>query len=151
MADHQDAAFIEYVVKQLVEKPEAVELNRSVDELGVLIQLTVDPSDMGRVIGKEGRTAKALRTLLRVLGAKNNAKVNLKIVEPGGHEVGADRGQSDEAAPRDHSEIAMDEVKDDEQPMSVTDVGTSTMEKIEEAPVASDTDSRNDDQATEVL
>ncbi len=87
MSEHQDAIFIDYVVKQLVEKPEAVVINRTVDEMGVLIQLTVDPTDMGRVIGKEGRTAKALRTLLRVLGAKNNSRVNLKIMEPDGREV----------------------------------------------------------------
>lgn len=87
MSDNHDADFIEYVVKQLVENPDGVKVERTVDEMGVLIQLTVDRNDMGRVIGKEGRTAKALRTLLRVLGAKNNARVNLKIMEPEGGEV----------------------------------------------------------------
>lgn len=80
----KDQKFVEDVVKALVEKPEAVKTDRKVDEMGVLIELSVDPEDMGKVIGKEGRTAKAIRTLLRVLGAKNNARVNLKIAEPEG-------------------------------------------------------------------
>lgn len=87
MAEQRDQAFVEYVAKQLVEKPEKVVTNRTVDEMGVLIELTVDKDDMGVIIGKEGKTAKAIRTLLRVLGAKNDARVNLKIVEPEGSEV----------------------------------------------------------------
>ncbi len=79
--------FVEDLVKELVGHPEDVKTKRSVDEMGVLIELTVNPEDMGKVIGKEGRTAKAVRTLLRVLGAKNNARVNLKIVEPEGGRV----------------------------------------------------------------
>ncbi len=79
-----DKEFVEYVIKAIVEKPESVKVERKVDEMGVLIELTVDPSDMGKIIGKEGRTAKAVRTLLRVLGAKNNARINLKITEPEG-------------------------------------------------------------------
>jgi len=83
MAD-QDKEFVEYIVKAIVEKPDSVKVDRKIDERGVLLELTVDPEDMGKIIGKEGRTAKSLRTLLRVLGAKNNARVNLKIVEPEG-------------------------------------------------------------------
>lgn len=79
-----DKEFVEYVIKAIVEKPEEVKVERKVDEMGVLIELTVDPLDMGKIIGKEGRTAKAVRTLLRVLGAKNNARINLKITEPEG-------------------------------------------------------------------
>lgn len=79
-----DAGFIEQVVKMLVDNPEAVKVERKVDEMGVLITLDVDPKDMGMVIGREGQTAKALRTLLRVIGARNNARVNLKINEPEG-------------------------------------------------------------------
>jgi len=79
-----DQEFVEYVVKAIVEHPEGVSTKRRVDEMGVLIELTVDPTDMGQIIGKEGKTAKAVRTLLRVLGAKNNARVNLKIIEPEG-------------------------------------------------------------------
>ena len=80
----EDQKFVEYVVKAIVEKPESVKTERKVDEMGVLIELSVDPEDMGKVIGKEGKTAKALRTLLRVLGAKANARLNLKITEPEG-------------------------------------------------------------------
>ena len=79
-----DQEFVEYIVKAIVEHPEGASTTRKVDERGVLIELHLDPADMGQVIGKEGRTAKAIRTLLRVLGAKNNAIVNLKIIEPEG-------------------------------------------------------------------
>lgn len=80
----EDKQFIETVVKAIVDKPEAVKVERTVDEMGVLLTLAIDPTDMGKIIGKEGRTAKALRTLLRVLGAKNNSRLNLKILEPEG-------------------------------------------------------------------
>lgn len=80
--DLSDVEFIETTVKSVVEKPDKVEVKRTIDERGVLIELKVDAVDMGTIIGKEGRTAKALRTLLRVIGAKNNARVNLKIIEP---------------------------------------------------------------------
>jgi predicted RNA-binding protein YlqC (UPF0109 family) len=82
----KDRDFVEYVVKQIVANPDAVKVDRKIDEMGVLITLDVDPQDMGMVIGREGATAKALRTLLRVIGAKNNARVNLKINEPEGSE-----------------------------------------------------------------
>lgn len=82
----RDQQFVEDVVKAIVDNPDKVTTNRTVDEMGVLIELTVDPADMGKIIGKEGKTAKSIRTLLRVLGAKNNARVNLKIVEPEGSE-----------------------------------------------------------------
>lgn len=78
-----DQQFIEFVVKSLVGKPEAVQVVRSVDEKGVLLELTVDPEDLGRVIGKRGATAQSLRTLLRALGTKNEARYNLKIVDNG--------------------------------------------------------------------
>lgn len=80
----QDQAFLEYVVKALVDNPDAVKVNRTVDEMGVLITLDVHPEDMGKIIGRSGNTAKAIRTLLRVVGMKNNARVNLKINEPEG-------------------------------------------------------------------
>ncbi len=79
-----DQAFIEYVIKALVDHPEAVKIARTVDEMGVLITLDVHKDDMGKVIGRNGNTAKAVRTLLRVVGMKNNARVNLKINEPEG-------------------------------------------------------------------
>ncbi len=80
----RDKEFIEYVVKMLVDHPEQVKVDRKIDEMGVLITLDVHQEDMGMVIGREGMTAKALRTLLRVIGARNNARVNLKINEPEG-------------------------------------------------------------------
>lgn len=79
-----DQQFVEYVVKAIVDNPSAVSTTRTVDEMGVLITLTVDPNDLGQVIGRQGATAKAIRTLLRVVGAKNSARVNLKIYEPEG-------------------------------------------------------------------
>jgi len=84
MAEYKDQAFVEMVVKQIVDNPDKVKTERRVDEMGVLIELTVDPEDMGKIIGKEGRTAKSIRTLLRVLGAKEHARVNMKIIEPEG-------------------------------------------------------------------
>lgn len=87
-----DLAFLDYVVKALVDNQEAVVVNRSVDEMGVLLTLAVAPEDMGKIIGRDGNIAKALRTLLRVVGMKHNARVNLKINEPaGGKREGGDR------------------------------------------------------------
>ncbi len=78
-----DQQFVEFVVKSLVSKPDAVSIERRIDEKGVLLELTVDPEDLGRVIGKRGATAQSLRTLLRALGTKNDARYNLKIVDNG--------------------------------------------------------------------
>lgn len=83
-----DQSFVEMVVKAIVEHPDDVKTERTIDEMGVLIKLSVNPEDMGKIIGKDGRTAKAIRTLLRVIGAKNNARVNLKIIEPEGQGEG---------------------------------------------------------------
>lgn len=83
MAVSIDQQFVEYIVKSLVGKPEAVKVDRRIDEKGVLLELTVDPEDLGRVIGKRGSTAQSLRTLLRALGTKNDARYNLKIVDTG--------------------------------------------------------------------
>lgn len=82
-----DKDFVEFIVKQMVNNPDEVEVTRTVDEMGVLITLKVAKDDMGRIIGKSGQTAKAIRVLLRVVGSKNNARVNLKIIEPDGQEV----------------------------------------------------------------
>ena len=85
MAEKQvDKDFVEAVVQALVDHPEDVKAERTVDEMGVLITLHINPEDMGQVIGRSGRTARAIRTLLRVVGAKHNARVNLKIYEPEG-------------------------------------------------------------------
>jgi predicted RNA-binding protein YlqC (UPF0109 family) len=78
-----DQQFVEFVVKSLVSKPDAVHVDRRIDEKGVLLELTVDPEDLGRVIGKRGATAQSLRTLLRALGTKNDARYNLKIIDNG--------------------------------------------------------------------
>jgi predicted RNA-binding protein YlqC (UPF0109 family) len=85
MADmEQDQLFVEQVVKQIVNHPEDVKTDRIVDERGVLITLHINPEDMGYVIGRQGQTARAIRILLKIVGAKNNARVNLKIHEPEG-------------------------------------------------------------------
>lgn len=80
----QDKAFLEMIVKSIVGHPDKVEVDRTVDEMGVLLTLKIDPEDMGYVIGRRGQTAQAIRTLLKIVGAKNNARVNLKIYEPEG-------------------------------------------------------------------
>ncbi len=77
-----DVEFVQYVVERIVEFPEDVVVERNIDEMGVLLTLKVNREDMGKIIGKSGQTAKALRILLRIIGSKNNARVNLKIVEP---------------------------------------------------------------------
>jgi predicted RNA-binding protein YlqC (UPF0109 family) len=82
--EEADKMFLEYVVKALVDNPNDVKIDRTVDEMGVLISLSVNPADMGKIIGRMGNTAKAIRTLLRIIGMKNNARVNLKINEPEG-------------------------------------------------------------------
>ncbi|MBL4694597.1 KH domain-containing protein [Candidatus Gracilibacteria bacterium] len=82
-----DQEFVEFVVKQIVENPDEVVVERVVDEMGVLLTLKVAKDDMGKIIGKSGQTAKAIRILLRIIGSKNNSRVNLKIVEPEGEDV----------------------------------------------------------------
>ncbi len=94
MTEQADVQFLEYVVKQIVEKPEEVKVERKVDEMGVLIELQVAKEDMGRIVGKNGQTAKSLRILLRVIGSKNNARVNMKILEPEGSEAPAPSSDS---------------------------------------------------------
>lgn len=80
----KDQEFVQYVVEAIVNNPSDVKTERNIDERGVLITLDVNPSDMGYVIGRQGQTARALRTLLKIVGAKHNARVNLKINEPAG-------------------------------------------------------------------
>lgn len=114
-----DQEFVEDVVKAIVDAPDKVSTQRKVDEMGVLIELTVDPSDMGKIIGKDGKTAKAIRTLLRVLGAKNNARINLKIVEPEG---------SERPPRREYSEDKTDE-KSEEKIKEKAEAGDETIMK----------------------
>jgi uncharacterized protein len=91
---NQSVAFLEFVVKGLVDEPEAVEITRTVDEMGVLLSLKVSGVDMGKIIGRKGATAKSIRTLLRVVGMKSNERVNLKIVEPEGYTGFRDRPEA---------------------------------------------------------
>jgi len=93
-----DQAFLEYAVKALVDHPESIETTRTIDQMGVLLTLTVHPEDMGKIIGKSGKTAEALRILLRVVGMKGNARVNLKINEPigGKRDLPTQTGQEQE-------------------------------------------------------
>ncbi|MBU6447638.1 KH domain-containing protein [Patescibacteria group bacterium] len=100
----QDQQFVEYIVKALVDHPEDVKTDRTVDEMGVLITLHLNQQDMGQVIGRQGQTAKAIRTLLRVVGAKRKARVNLKINEP----EGSGRSMPREAHTDNHADNGID-------------------------------------------
>src|SRR5438477_9546060 len=116
MGSNIDQQFVEYIVKALVSHPDAVKIERRIDEKGVLLELTVDPEDLGRVIGKRGATAQSLRTLLRALGTKNDARYNLKIV---------DNGEPREYKPRDeekHDSNTRDSEKSEEPVEETSDV-----------------------------
>lgn len=89
MTTSADQAFLEYLVKSIVDHPDDVTVDRKVDEMGVLLSLKVHPQDMGVVVGRQGATAKSIRSLLRIVGIKNNARINLRIEEP----AGSTRGQ----------------------------------------------------------
>lgn len=104
-----DQQFIEFIVKSVVSKPDAVKVDRRVDEKGVLLELTVDPEDLGRVIGKRGATAQSLRTLLRALGTKNDARYNLKIIDTSGGERPARVSDDTSSAPDDSTASAQDD------------------------------------------
>lgn len=142
-----DQQFVEFVVKSLVSNPDAVQVERRIDEKGVLLELTVDPEDLGRVIGKRGATAQSLRTLLRALGTKNDARYNLKIVDNGvgGHAYGGDdtakstdsasddgaarttTSQRDDLADLDDDVVAPASTQDD-----TSDVVSKTRKELEE-------------------
>lgn len=122
MSNSIDQQFIEYIVKSLVSNPDAVKIERRIDEKGVLLELTVDNEDLGRVIGKRGATAQSLRTLLRALGTKNDARYNLKIVDPEG-------GVPSTPAPQASSN-SNDESTDDEDAES--EVVTNTRKELED-------------------
>jgi uncharacterized protein len=121
-----DQQFVEFIIKSLVSKPEAVKIERRIDEKGVLLELTVDPEDLGRVIGKRGATAQSVRTLLRALGTKNDARYNLKIVDvdrPGGVAAAADDTAGD----------ADDSTADDAKPLD--DKADKAVEETTDKPV----------------
>lgn len=107
----QDQEFVEYVVKAIVSNPDDVKVKRTIDERGVLLTLAVNSEDMGKIIGKEGRTAKALRTLLRVLGAKSNSRINLKVEEPEGSTRPSPSTTSATVSSDDSAAISDDEEK----------------------------------------
>ena len=113
----QDQEFVDYVIKAIVNNPDKVKSERTVDERGVLITLDVDSSDMAYVIGRQGQTARSVRTLLKIVGAKNNARVNLKINEPEG---GRGPNPRPAAAP----------VSDDTAPAVSDDVDTSAVDGL---------------------
>lgn len=94
-----DQQFIEFIVKSLVGNPDGVTVDRRIDEKGVLLELSVDPDDLGRVIGKRGATAQSIRTLLRALGTKNDARYNLKIVDTAVASTGAGSSSDDNTKP----------------------------------------------------
>lgn len=104
----RDQQFLDYIVKALVDNPDDVKINRTVDEMGVLLTLSVNKDDMGKVIGRSGATAKAIRTILRIVGMKNDARVNLKIEEP----EGSERGIAREAVPYQRDTTVDDVIKD---------------------------------------
>ncbi len=106
MAKNIDQEFLEFVVKSIVNNPSDVKVSRDVDEMGVLLTLKVNPEDMGQIIGRQGSTARAVRTILRVIGVKNNARINLKIEEPEGSR------RTQEAAASD-AKKGVDEVVDE--------------------------------------
>lgn len=118
---NSDQQFLEFVIKALVDNPDDVVVNRQVDEMGVLLTLDVNPADMGKVIGRSGNTAKAIRILLRVVGMKNNARVNLKINEPaggsrsfgGGSQMRAPMSTGADEAPQGAASRAIDDALDD--------------------------------------
>ena len=129
-----DQQFVEYVVKSLVSKPEAVSIERRIDEKGVLLELTVDPEDLGRVIGKRGATAQSLRTLLRALGTKNDARYNLKIMDKGvfPHQH-SDSQQGDSGSTDSSSDDSSDDYRTNE-PGPVAEPTTTPDEETTEAP-----------------
>lgn len=105
MENKSDQEFLEFLVKSLVDHPEDVVVSRKVDEMGVLLSLKVNAEDMGQIIGRSGSTARAIRNLVRIIGLKNHARVNLKIEEPEG---GRRAPRAEEAPKRDED---MDDLK----------------------------------------
>ena len=141
MAASIDQQFIEYIVKSVVGNPDAVSIKRTIDEKGVLLELTVDPEDLGRVIGKRGATAQSLRTLLRALGTKNDARYNLKIVDVGGPRPPRQRDDSSDDKAADNSAkdepAAREQTADDAAPVD-EEQGSAGVEDEAEPEAAQD-------------
>ena len=120
-----DQQFVEFIVKSLVGNPDAVSVERRIDEKGVLLELTVDAEDLGRVIGKRGATAQSLRTLLRALGTKNDARYNLKIVD-----TGDGSGHTSSATIDEHSSAKPSEVPLEDEAQEESDVVKNTRREL---------------------
>lgn len=151
-----DQDFVEFIVKSLVGKPDEVKIDRRIDEKGVLIELTVDPEDLGRIIGKRGATAQSLRTLLRALGTKNDARYNLKIIDNGPEDYRPNRSEDSPAvAPESGPNDRSDQSDQPEQSAPVEQNDSSDQDVEEEvasvapAPVAESVSGLQDDDAEE--
>ena len=129
-----DQQFVEYIVKTLVNNPDKVAVDRQIDEKGVLLSLTVDPEDVGRVIGRRGATAQSIRTLLRALGTKNDARYNLKIV----NDEAAPAKAPAEAAPAADKADSTDIAPEAEADAEATEAPADTTEEADETDHASD-------------
>lgn len=135
-----DQQFVEYIVKSLVGHPDDVSVERIIDEKGVLLSLTVNPDDLGRVIGKRGITAQSLRTLLRALGTKNDARYNLKIVNTDGRDSGVSISSDDDAQKSD--EPAQADSNDDSGNNEVAaDSSDEPVEEVSDEPVDNEDES----------
>lgn len=130
MSENIDEQFIIYIVKSLVGNPDAVSIERSVDDKGVLLELTVDPEDLGRVIGKRGATAQSLRTLLRALGTKNDARYNLKIIDNGDGEHSRNHDRPERAERSDRPQAPS---QDDTPVAAATDEPTASNDDAADA------------------
>ena len=134
-----DQQFVEYIVKTLVNNPDKVLVERKIDEKGVLLSLTVDPEDVGRVIGRRGATAQSIRTLLRALGTKNDARYNLKIT-------------NDEAAPRapreDHADFVAPEPMTNAPAAEADEAAEPAADASDESDLSDDTFADEDDEAS---
>ncbi|MGH7195814.1 MAG: KH domain-containing protein [Candidatus Saccharimonadales bacterium] len=147
-----DQQFIEYIVKALVGKPDAVSIERRIDEKGVLLELTVDPEDLGRVIGKRGATAQSLRTLLRALGTKNDARYNLKIIDNGEPDYRKSSDQPVQSAPPisdDDSASGTDDSTSADAASSADDSATATDDAADQPHETGDQSEVDDSEAAE--
>lgn len=139
MSSEIDQDFVEYIVKSLVSNPDNVVIERRIDEKGVLLELTVDPEDLGRIIGKRGATAQSLRTLLRALGTKNDARYNLKIVDNGPEDyerpsrsAQPSSDNSDDTSSEGSSSTISTDTADDEQQEESSDIAKKTRRELED-------------------
>lgn len=140
-----DEQFVEFVVKSLVTNPDAVTIERRIDEKGVLLELTVDPEDLGRVIGKRGATAQSIRTLLRALGTKNDARYNLKIVDNG---VGGHQRSQDDSSSSSNDTTSSSE-DDPQSGENAPDVAAASSDDDVWTSAVSSDDSTGDEEETE--